>query len=360
MLAGSVLPAAQRTDNKTKRVAATRLARFTARQSSGNDIAFYPSNTGFLAVNPTSPFAPGGFWPSGATDNYVYQSGLNVLGIIDADGDGIFSDTVETSAVYDAEWREGRASGSREAPDAGLFFSSLAEDLALWPEEFRKIDEDRDSPTFGLSVPSVIGDQDIVSLFTDVGGPVFQSAGNHRLGVQAAQRIVLISTGLERDIMFVNWKLTNASSYVNDAAGAPWDICGTLVDLKTDFDIGAAGDDASAVLPTQRSALAYDSDFNESTFSRQPAIQAATLLYSPLQDDGRDNPTVLEPDGNGLTMRLSVRSWLPASRTLLRARRWYFPRKCATSGPRAFSSTPCTLSATFVRTRSPIPKLTVS
>lgn len=291
---------AARPEVKSKRVTAARLAAFQARLTSGNDIAFYASNTGFLAVNPTSPFAPGGFWPSGSTDNYIYQSGLNVLGIIDANGDGIYSDTVETSAVYDAEWREGRASGKRDDQSAGLFFSSSAEDLALWPEEFRRIEDDPESRDFGRNVPSVIGDLDIVSLFTDVGAPVFQSAGPHRLGMQAAQRIVLISTGLERDIMFVNWKLTNASRYVTDAAGAPWDIRGALVNVKTDFDIGRPTDDASAVLPTRRSALAYDSDFNESGFSRQPGIVATTFLYSPLQDDGIDNPTVLEPNGNGL------------------------------------------------------------
>ncbi len=295
-------PAAQRPDAKAKRAVATRLARFEARQSSGNDIAFYPSNTGFLAVNPTSPFAPGGFWPSGSTNNYVYQSGLNVLGIIDADGDGVFGDTVEVSAVYDAEWREGRASGSSDSPEAALFFSSSADDLALWPEEFRKTDDDPDSPAYGRSIPSVTGDQDIVALYTDIGGPVFQSAGSHRLGVQVAQRIVLISTGLERDMLFVNWKLANASAWADltEVAQAPYDIRGALVDIKTDFDIGVATDDASAVLPSRQTALAYDSDFSESAFGRQPAIQATALLYSPTEDDGLDNPTALEPHGNGL------------------------------------------------------------
>jgi len=162
---------------KTKRQANTRLARFEARQSSGNNFAFYLSNTGFLAINPTSPFAPGGFWPSGSTNNYIYQSGLNVLGIIDSDGDGLYSDTVETSAVYDAEWREGRASGTREDPESRLLFSTDGEDLALWPDEFSTVDDDPDSPTFGTRVPLVIGDQDVVTFFTDVGGPIFQSAG---------------------------------------------------------------------------------------------------------------------------------------------------------------------------------------
>jgi len=110
---------------KIKRQAGARLARFEARQSSGNNFAFYLSNTGFLSINPTSPFAPGGFWPSGSTNNYIYQSGLNLLGIIDSDGDGTYSDTVETSAVYDAEWREGRASGTREDAESRLLFSGF-------------------------------------------------------------------------------------------------------------------------------------------------------------------------------------------------------------------------------------------
>jgi hypothetical protein len=294
--------ALNRQDYKTKRVASARLQSFSARQTSGNNVAFYISNNAFLAVNPTSPFAPGGFWPSGSTNNYVYQSGLNVLGIIDANGDGVFSDTVETSAVYDAEWREGKASATREDPSSRLFFSTAAEDLAAWPDEFRKLDDDPDSPTFNLRIPLVIGDQDIVGFFTDVDGPVFRSAGTHRLGLEAAFRVILISTGLERDIMFVYWKLANATQYVSQAevARTPYDIRGVLVDVKTDFDIGVPNDDASAVLPTRQVALAYDSDFRESSFSRQPAILGNSILYSPTENDGIDNPTVLEPHGNGL------------------------------------------------------------
>jgi len=300
-LAGE-LAAVNKQDYKSKRVAGARLQAFAARQSSGNNFAFYLSNNGFLAINPTSPFAPGGFWPSGSTNNYVYQSGLNVLGIVDADGDGVFSDTVETSAVYDAEWREGYAAGSRDDSQARLFFSTTDQDLSDWPDEFREIDEDPDSPTFGLRVPRVIGDQDIVSVFTDVDGPIFQSAGIHRLGLEVRQRVVLISTGVERDVMYVNWTIDNASYYVSPAevARTPYDIRGVLVDIKADFDIGVPTDDASAVMPTFQLALAYDSDFNEKAFGRQPGIMGSTLLYTPVEDDGLDNPTVLEPAGNGL------------------------------------------------------------
>jgi hypothetical protein len=296
------LAAARKQAYKTKRVASARLQAFRARQSSGNNFAFYLSNSGFLAVNPTSPFAPGGFWPSGSTNNYVYQSGINILGIVDADGDGTFSDTVETSAVYDAEWREGYASGAKDDPGARLFFSTGDDDLTGWPDEFRTVDEDTDSPTFGLRVPEVIGDQDVVTVFTDVDGPVFQGAGVHRLGLEVRQRVVLISTGIERDIMYVNWTLENASYYVSrsEVAQTPYDIRGLLVDIKTDFDIGVATDDASAVMPTSQLALAYDSDFREEDFGRQPGIMGSTILYSPVEDDGLDNPTVFEPEGNGL------------------------------------------------------------
>jgi len=287
---------------KIKRQAGARLARFEARQSSGNNFAFYLSNTGFLSINPTSPFAPGGFWPSGSTNNYIYQSGLNLLGIIDSDGDGTFGDTVETSAVYDAEWREGRASGTREDPQSRLFFSTSSEDLALWPEQFSTLDDDPDSPTYGMRIPLVIGDQDVVAFFTDVDGPIFQSAGIHRLGIEVSQRVIFISTGIERDIMFVNWSVSNATRYVDprETAGVPYDIRGLLVDIKSDFDIGVATDDASAVLPSRQLALAYDSDFREQAFGRQPAIYGSLILYSPAEDDGIDNPTVFEPEGNGL------------------------------------------------------------
>ncbi len=220
----------------------------------------------------------------------------------DPDGDGVYGDTVEVSAVYDAEWREGAAAGSASDPAARLFFSTEAADLADWPEEFRALDQDPDSPTYNQRVPQVIGDQDVVSLYTDVGGPLYRSAGDKRLGVQVARRVVLISTGLERDVMFLHWKLTNATAYLDpaEASARPHDLRGLFADLKTDFDIGAATDDASAVLPTLQTALAYDSDFREAAFGRQPGIFATTLLYSPAEADGIDNPTALEPAGNGL------------------------------------------------------------
>ncbi len=280
---------------KAKRSGDTDLSVISRMFTTTNSIIFGLDNRGNLGKDPGgSSTTGGGFWRA-RTDQYVFQSGLHVAGIFDSDGDGIFQDTVETEAVYDEEWREGRASNSQDDPANRLYSSTVAADLAAWPAEF--CDENGE--------PKVYGQQDIVTFYTDIGGPVNPAAGAYRLGVETFQRVKLFSVTSQKDIMYVEWRFRNATEYVNedvngdgsvDVAG-PYLIKDMLAGVNTDFDIGEATDDRAGVSPKFNMSIYWDSDFSEANFTNPVGFFSIKFLDSPTQvgrpPDGIDN------DGNG-------------------------------------------------------------
>ena len=279
------------------------LSAFQTRITTGNRIEFNMSNSGYLAVDPNrGSVTPGGFWPSGSEDAYIFAAGLHVMGIIDSDGDGIASDIVETNLVFDAEWREGRPTQQADDPTSRLYFSTTQSDLDEWPEEFLVTDDNPNSPTFGQNIPDIRSQQDIVSIYTDVDGPINTSAGALRLGVELRQHVLFYSLRNLEDVMFVIWDIYNASDYVSDPNIVPgYDIHEAYVNIKNDFDIGEnALDDRCAVSPVRNMSIAFDSDFGERNFSGAPAFVGTSFLEGPTDSDGIDNPDPLFPTGNGL------------------------------------------------------------
>jgi hypothetical protein len=280
------------------------LAAFQTRITTGNRIEFNMANNGYLAVDPNrGSITPGGFWPSGSEDAYIFAAGLHVMGIIDSDGDGIASDIVETQLVFDSEWREGRPTDDPDDPTSRLYFSTSQTDLDEWPAEFMVLDSNENSPTHGQLVPDVRSEQDVVGIYTDIGGPVNTAAGALRLGVEVRQHVMFYSLSDMRDIMFVSWDISNASQYVTDPdVVAGYDIHDAYVNIKTDFDIGEnALDDRAAVSPVRNMSIAFDSDFGETGFSGPPAFVGISFLEAPTEHDGIDNQDPLFPQGNGLT-----------------------------------------------------------
>jgi len=280
------------------------LAAFQTRIITGNRIEFNMANNGYLAVDPNrGSTTPGGFWPSGSEDAYIFQAGLHLLGIIDSDGDGIPSDIVETNLVFDSEWREGRPGESPDDTKSRLYFSNNESDLAEWPEEFWIEDKNSNSPTYGQKIPEVKSEQDIVSIFTDIDGPVNTSAGALRLGAEVRQHVLLYSLTAVQDVMFVIWDIYNVSDFISDPnVVGGYDIHEAFINIKDDFDIGEnALDDRCAVSPVRNMSIAFDSDFREAGFSGPPAFLGTSILASPTDHDGIDNPNVLFPSGNGLS-----------------------------------------------------------
>ncbi len=281
---------------KFKRAADTDLSVISRMFTTTNSIIFGLDNRGNLGKDPGgSSTTGGGFWRA-RTDQYVFQSGLHVAGIFDPDGDGAYQDTVETESVYDEEWREGRASSSQDDPANRLYSSTVAADLTAWPEEFR--DESGE--------PKVYGQQDVVTFYTDIGGPVNPAAGSFRLGVETYQRVKLFSVTSQKDIMYVEWRFKNVTDYVHDDINGdgvvdvqgPYLIKDMLAVINTDFDIGEATDDRAGVSPKLNMAIYWDSDFSEANFTNPVGFLGIKFLDSPTQvgrpPDGVDN------NGNGV------------------------------------------------------------
>jgi len=260
-----------------------------------NNIIFGLDNRGNLGKDPGgSSTTGGGYWRS-RTDQYVFSSGLSVAGLFDSDGDGVLEDTVETAGLYDEEWREGKASLGQDDPANRLYRSKNTADLAAWPDEFR--DE--------TGEPKIFGQEDVVCIYTDIGGPINITAGSKRLGVETYQRVKLFSVTSQKDIMYVQWNFKNVTSFidedingdgVSDVTG-PYEIKDMLALVNTDFDVGDADDDRAAVSPLYNLAIYWDTDFTEANFTNPVGFMGIKFLDSPSQlgrpADGVDN------DGDG-------------------------------------------------------------
>ncbi|MCK5483212.1 MAG: hypothetical protein KAJ13_05895, partial [Gemmatimonadetes bacterium] len=76
-----------------------------------------------------SPTGNGGFWPTGSPNGYIFNTGLQIAGIIGEDGGPWANDTV---AGYFFDARGNQRSGT-ELTD--IFVSTDPDDAAAWPEE---------------------------------------------------------------------------------------------------------------------------------------------------------------------------------------------------------------------------------
>ena len=245
-----------------------------------NNILFGIDNRGHLGKDPTgSSTKIGGYWKT-FSNNYIFSSGLHTAGLIDPDQDGLFGDTVETNAVYDDEWREGRAASDKDNPDNRIYSSHYQKDLDEWPEEFRDLSGE----------PELLGQEDDVCIYTDIGGDITYNKGYFPLGLEVYQRVTLFSTDTYADIMFVHWDFKNASEYVVNEdfngdgridANGQYTIKEMLVGVKTDFDIGNGDDDRAGVAPKLNLAIHWDSDFNEANFNNPVGFLGIELLDSP-------------------------------------------------------------------------------
>ena len=296
---------------KAKRRNETDLSVISRTFTTTNKVLFGVDNRGNIGKDPGgSSTTGGGYWRT-RTDQYVFQSGLHVAGVFDSKGDGSYKDTVETEAVYDEEWREGKASLSQDDPANRVYSSKNSADLAAWPEEFR--DENGE--------PKVYGQEDIVCIYTDIGGPVNPTAGSFRLGVETYERIKIFSVTSQQDILYVNWRFKNVTGFIDEDVNGdgvsdvkgPYTIKGMLAIINTDFDIGDADDDRAAVSPLYNMSIYWDSDFSEGTFTNPVGFLGMKFLESPAEvgrpPDGVDNNGNGQVDEEGEPNRIGLSSF---------------------------------------------------
>ena len=241
-----------------------------------------------------SPTGGGGFWPGGTPNQYIFNSGLQIAGVVAADAPIWASDTV---GAYFFDARGTQPQGQQVT----LIYSSLnADDVAEWPNGAVVRDAEIYAPS--LLGRNAISQEDTWVRYYD--GPGLLSGRRHPMGIMVEQRGLAwnFPSGNEDIIYFIykfyNITASDPSAYssldpaIRDeiaALGASWveeveslqgvDIPSqgyTIEQLYAAFamdpDVGNASVNAStAVLPFSM-GVAYKTDFDEPTWFYPPEI----------------------------------------------------------------------------------------
>ena len=271
------------------------------------------NNLGELCVDPTnSPVLGGGFWPKGSPDQYIFNSGLQLAGVVDTTGypgSATFPWRGDTVGAFFFDAR-----GTQVQGDAiTLVYNSLdAQDAAAWPNGAVVRDQNLYHPS--LLGQDNISQQDLWTRAWD-GNPAFLSGRTHPMGVLVEERGLAWNypSGNE-DIIYFVFTFTNvtartAAVYNNPTINAA--IQGEVAAIGADFqnrneaafnvdipdngyvirdlfaafsmdpDVGDAGHNYStAVLPFQM-AMAYKADFLEPLWLFPPNIFGAPFTAAP-------------------------------------------------------------------------------
>ena len=175
----------------------------------------------------------GGFWPKGTPDQYMFNSGLQLAGIIGADGGAWAGDTVGAfffdpkGTTEHGEPVNVRIPGS---PNQGLYNSSRADDLAEWPDAACVPNGDDTANFFDPALQTDVGNvanpncrkfasqQDVWFLSWE-GNPALNAGRKHPLGIMVETRGMgwNFPVGNEDILYFIytfyNITSTNAADY---------------------------------------------------------------------------------------------------------------------------------------------------
>ena len=243
--------------------------------------------------------AGGGFWPVGSVNRYVFNSGIQIAGIIGADGGPWAGDT--TGAYFFDPY------GTQPAttPLTEIYDSADPDDVEAWPTDARLSDD-------GLFRSADLGrialsEQDTWVQYWE-GDPSRLSGRPHPLGIRVTQRSLQwrYPSGNESVIYFL-MDLENVSDEadfrrLNEAQffageemlpGDGYSLTELYVNATADMDVANAGDNFStAILPFDLS-ISYHGGFDAPGFvyfpqrfyapffTRAPGIVGIKLLATP-------------------------------------------------------------------------------
>jgi hypothetical protein len=291
------------------------------------------NNLGELCVDPTnSPILGGGFWPKGTPDQYIFNSGLQLAGIIDAGaggGEATFPWAGDTVGAFFFDARGTQVQGDAVT----LVYNSLdAADALAWPAAAFVNDTLLYHPvlTRRADAGAVAGDgsgvaisqQDLWTRAWD-GNPGLLSGRSHPMGILVEERGLAwnFPTGNEDIIYFVftfyNITANDCAVYddlfphVADAgrrAALQNEVCTVGQNFQTrneavfssveipdsgyaignlfaafsmDPDVGDAGVNYSTAILPFNMGIAYKADFLEPDWAFPPDIFGAPFAASP-------------------------------------------------------------------------------
>ncbi|MFQ5551110.1 MAG: hypothetical protein ACE5FJ_07735, partial [Gemmatimonadales bacterium] len=152
-----------------------------------------------------SPTGGGGFWPKNTSNQYIFNSGLQIAGIIPDDVGFEWAGDTTGAYIFDARGTQ------PQGEQLSLIFNSLdADDLANWPIEATVWDPlIYNSALLGLNA---VSQQDSWVRYWD-GNPALLSGRTHPMGVAIEQRTLAwnFPSGNE-DIIYVIYDFVNITS----------------------------------------------------------------------------------------------------------------------------------------------------
>lgn len=293
-----------------------------------NNIFCPVSNRGKVCVNQNdNPLLEGGFWPRGTPDSYIYNSGLQIGGVIL--NSPFTGGTADTVGVYFMDPRGSQFEGEGLT---NVFNSANTADQASWPTGAVA----RDPAIYNavLLGKKIVSQQDVWVRVWD-GNPANTIGGSHPLGIVVDQRGMAWNypTGNEDIIYFIytvyNVSASNPAKYnnptiVNDSVRAEiaaigaqfkalndqkygisipadgYTITSTFLAFFEDCDVGVnSGSNYATANFVFNLSFCYKSDFFEPTWTFPTDIFSAPLfvgpgftgvkyLKSPLGDNGKE------------------------------------------------------------------------
>ena len=226
----------------------------------------------------------GGEWPRGSGEKYIYGAGIWVGGTIN-DEAAIYTSQYDINSLPFTDPRVAigyNTSGGTEefSPLTDLYISNKLEG-ATWP------------------LDKIVSLQDSYCSFDDMNSDRFDTgpgsnSDNGPLGVQVMQTSYSWNYSFNRDIIFVNYKVTNARPDGKT-------IYNCYVGVVCDPDVGpAANDDLVGFDQSRNLGYAYDSDGFEAGWAHIPGYIGFTFLESPIATN------YVDWNGNGVIDTLAT------------------------------------------------------
>ena len=226
-----------------------------------------------------SPTGGGGFWPTGSPNQYIFNTGIQVAGIMGADAGPWVSDTVG-AFFFDAS---GRNPSGTAVTD--IFNSLDPDDLANWPAA--AFVDDPDIFNDVLVGRKVASQQDSWMQYWD-GDPSKIAGRQHPMGITITSRSLAwnFPAGNEATIYFI-FELTNSTASSefqrlneaqffagnNELPDAGITLDEVYAAFATDMDVTEdAGENFSTVILPFDLGLSYHGGFDAPTFEYSPEL----------------------------------------------------------------------------------------
>ncbi len=231
-----------------------------------------------------SPTGGGGFWPSGTTNQYIFNSGLQIAGINAAGTGGAGPWAGDTVGAYFFDARGTQPHGTALSD---VFNALNANDLAAWPAE--AFASDTSLFNAALVGSKVISDQDSWVRYWD-GDPNRISQRSHPMGIRVEQRSLAFNApaGAEHTIFFIyrftnitnnpQFQTANEQKFSIALPDAGWTITNIYAAFAMDPDVTThAGDNFSTGILPFSMGVAYHGRFVTDDFN----FAARSDLYAP-------------------------------------------------------------------------------